>query len=112
MLNLTRWPGLLVFALAGLAAVGLAFVSVNLFAEAMANIDFIQRHGRTALQTGALVQMAELILWGSLALVQYLIFKLCEVELVFRYFRWAGRVGSGSAGRSAVRLRRNREEAS
>lgn len=79
----------LILSAAGLAAVAFAFVTVNLFAQAMANLRFIERHGWEALRSGALVQLAELAGWGLLALLAYLLFKLCEVELVTRYFRWA-----------------------
>ena len=110
MLNLTRWPVIFVFALAGLSAVALTFTSVNLFAETMANFAFIQRHGLVAIKEGALVQLAELTFWGGTALAAYLVFKVCEVELVFRYFHWAGRVKAGEEGRRKVRLRRERKE--
>ena len=110
MLNITRWPGLLVFVLAGLSAVALTFASVNLLSQTMANFAFIQRHGLVAIREGALLQLAQLSFWGAIALVAYLVFKACEVELMFRYFQWAGRVKAGDEGRRKIRLRRNREE--
>ena len=84
----------------------LAFLSVNLFARAMANFDFIQRHGWVAVESGALVQLAGLIGWGLMALLAYLIFKACEVELVFRYFHWARDLEGGVEGRRQMRFRR------
>ena len=90
LLNVTRWPALAVIVLAGLSAVAFAFISVNLFALAMANLGFIQRHGAVALREGALVQLLQLAGTGVLALTCYLAFKICEAELVFRYFRWRG----------------------
>jgi hypothetical protein len=106
LLNITRWPSPLIFLAAGLSALALAFLTVNLFTQAMANIAFIERHGREALAEGALVQSAQLAGWGALALVALLVFRACEVELVFRYFLWAGRVGEGMEGRRALRFRR------
>ena len=110
LVNLARWPGLLVFALAGLAAVGFAFVTVNLFAMAMANISFIERHGWLAIREGALIQLLELGAWGALALISYLVFKACEVELVFRYFQWARNLEGGTEGRRHMRFRRRQRE--
>lgn len=109
-LNLTRWPWLAVLALAGGSAVGLAFLSVNLFARAMANVDFIQRHGWVAVEEGALIQMAGLLGWGLAALFAYLVFKACEVELVFRYFQWARDLDAGMEGRRQMRFRRKDAE--
>lgn len=110
LINLTRWPALAVIGLAGLSAVALAFISVNLFAIAMANLDFIQRHGLVALREGALVQLLQLTGTGLVALTCYLVFKICEAELVFRYFRWAGRVEAGMTGRRQLRFRRERKD--
>ena len=106
LFDVTRWPAVLLFAGAGLAAVALAFVTVNLFAETMAAFAFVGRHGAEALAVGAARQLVELAGWGALALCAYLGFKVCEVELVFRYFRWAGRTSS----RRAMRFRREEGE--
>ncbi len=89
LFDLGRWPGLLVLALAGASAVSFAFITVNLFQQAMANLQFIQRHGLVAIEAGALVQLGQLILWGVLALFNFLVFKACEVELLFRYHEWS-----------------------
>lgn len=110
LFNISRWPGLLVFAMAGLAAVVFAFVTVNLFAKAMANLAFIERHGWLAIQEGALLQLGELTFWGCLALLSYLLFKACEVELVFRYFHWARRLEDGVEGKRQMRFRRKERE--
>ncbi|SMX49109.1 hypothetical protein [Maliponia aquimaris] len=91
LFDLTRWPALLVFALAGAVATCFAFVSVNLFVQAMAGAAFLQRHGWTAVRYGALYQVAELAFWGALALACWLVFKVCEAELTDRYRRWCAR---------------------
>ena len=110
MINLTRWPWAAVLALAGASAVALAFLSVNLFSRAMANLDFIQRHGWVAVQEGALLQLAGLVVWGLCALGVYLVFKACEVELVFRYFQKARDLDEGVEGRRQMRFRRKDAE--
>jgi hypothetical protein len=107
LLDVTRWPLPLLLAGAGLSAVGLAFVTVNLFAHAMANLAFLGRHGQIAVEEGALVQLAWLAAWGLVALALYLIFKICEAEIVFRYFKRVRRVDEGMAGRRQLRFRRN-----
>ena len=108
--DLGRWPAILVFALAGATAVAFAFVTVNLFAQAMANVDFIRRHGLMAIEEGALVQLGGLVGWGLLALVTFLAFKACEVELLFRYHAWAERRrdGAGDGADNAGARRRFR----
>lgn len=89
LFDITRWPALLVFLLAGAVAVCFAFTSVNLFAEAMASARFLRGFGAEAVRHGALWQVGELLLWGGLALVCWLIFKICEAELADRYRAWA-----------------------
>ena len=103
---LTRWPLAALLALAGLAAVALAFLTVNLFGRAMANLSFLQRHGVVAVEEGALIQLAGLVVWGLAALIAYLLFKACEVEIIFRYFHWARNLDDGDAGRRQMRFRR------
>ena len=87
--NLTRWPAVCVFVLAGTVAVIFAFVTVNLFSQAMASVAFLQTHGKDAIANGALWQVFELLASGSLALLLWLIFKGCEHVLVDRYLAWA-----------------------
>lgn len=89
LFNVTRWPSVLVFLLAGGAAVCFAFVSVNLFSEAMASVRFLSTYKFEAIRFGAWVQVLELCLWGSLSLLCWLAFKICEGELVDRYQKWA-----------------------
>ncbi|MCK0151173.1 hypothetical protein MWU54_14125 [Marivita sp. S6314] len=89
LLNLTRWPSVLVFLLAGCTAALFAFVTVNLFSQAMASLTFLQTFGAEAIRHGALLQVIELTLWGSLSLFCWLVFKICEHELVDRYAAWA-----------------------
>ncbi|WP_095590089.1 hypothetical protein [Actibacterium ureilyticum] len=94
-LNITRWPVLLVLAAAGAAVVIFAFVTVNLFSLAMANVYFIREHGWLAIRAGALVQMAWLGLGGAVALASWLAFKILESEVTRRYRIWAERDPGG-----------------
>jgi|GEM_PF-1414772 len=89
--DITRWPATLVLFAAGGLAVALAFATVSLFQEAMANLSFIRTHGLMAVREGALVQLSRLFLSGGLALLCYLGFKFCEVDLSIRYRAWATR---------------------
>lgn len=89
LINITRWPAVLVFLLAGSAAATFAFVTVNLFTQAMASLRFLRELGWEAILHGALWQVGELLVWGSLSLCYWLAFKTCEQELTNRYFAWA-----------------------
>lgn len=100
LFDLSLWPWILVLALAGGAATTLAFATVNLFSEAMANLAFVRRHGWMAFEVGAGRQAAELVLAGSMALAAYLVFKFCETELSLRYRGWISRRRISRSGRS------------
>lgn len=91
LFNLNRWPTILIFLLAGAMAVIFAFVTVNLFSYAMANVKFLREFGLTAIRHGALVQVVELAFWGALSLSCWVVFKICEHLLVDRYLTWAGK---------------------
>lgn len=85
----------MVFLLAGSAGAVFAFVTVNLFTQAMASLRFLRDHGWDAVRVGALWQVGELLLWGCLALACWLVFKICENDLQNRYVRWATRSRGG-----------------
>lgn len=89
MLKLTKWYSVAVFLVAGLATVTFAFASVNLFTSAMASYDFIAEFRGEAIRHGALWQVLELVLSGSIALSAWLTFKVCEHVLVERYLTWS-----------------------
>ncbi|WP_323771494.1 hypothetical protein [Antarctobacter sp.] len=91
LLNITRWPTILIFLFAGIAAATFAFVTVNLFSQAMASLDFLKVFGWEAIRHGALRQVAELAIWGALSLSCWLLFKVCEHVLEDRYLDWARR---------------------
>ncbi|SNT01407.1 hypothetical protein [Antarctobacter heliothermus] len=89
LLNITRWPTIMIFLFAGIAAATFAFVTVNLFSQAMASLDFLKTFGWEAIRHGALRQVAELAVWGTLSLSCWLSFKVCEHVLEDRYLEWA-----------------------
>ncbi len=90
LLDIRRYPWVVVFVLAGLCAAAFAFSTYNLFHLSMANLSFLQQYGLVAIQNGALVQSFEVALCGGFALICYLGFKVCEGELVSRFRRWTG----------------------
>lgn len=89
LFKITDWPAPAVFALGGCVAATFAFVTVNLFTQAMASLDFLSRFGWQAVRHGALWQVAELTLWGALSLSCWLVFKICEHDLTDRYLLWS-----------------------
>ncbi len=91
LVNVAQWPAIIVFLAAGALAVIFAFVTVNLFSVAMANVGFIKRHGPLAISEGALVQLAGLMAWGLVALATWIGFKICEADLITRYRQWVSR---------------------
>lgn len=93
LFDLTKWPTVFIFLLAGLVAACFAFVTANLFTEAMANTDFIRKFGLEAIRHGALIQIFELAAWGAMALLLWLVFKICEQILRDRYMIWTSRRG-------------------
>ena len=91
LLRISRYPWIAVFALAGLTAAIVAYSSYNLLQASMANLHFLQRHGWQAIRFGALLQLLEIVIYGAMALTFFLLFKICESELVVRYRRWQDR---------------------
>ncbi len=91
LFQVSRYPAVLVFVLAGFSAVIVAYASFNLLTISMANLHFIQAHGWLALKSGALIQLLGIAFYGVIALAFFLIFKICESELVLRYRRWQDR---------------------
>lgn len=114
LFKITRWPAVLVFILAGAMTALFAFVTVNLFTQAMASYAFLGRHGWDAIRFGALWQVGELVLSGAVALACWLVFKFCEQELAMRYGRWsrkgARRRKDADRGADKARARKKSED--
>ncbi|MGH6622612.1 MAG: hypothetical protein ACREBN_01505 [Burkholderiaceae bacterium] len=72
----------LVFLVAGIAFLGFASLSFNLFTLLSANVGLIAEHGLDVLADGAAQQFVELLLSGYGALACYLLFKYCERIIV------------------------------
>ena len=79
-----------------------AFVTVNLFSQAMANLEFLGEFGWVAIQYGGLWQVIELFVWGALALSCWLVFKICEHLLEDRYIAWSNRSEKTNTGDDAL----------
>lgn len=90
LLSLPRFPAIVVFLIAGVFAVAFAFLVANLFQMAAANLAFLRAYGWRAVMEGGLVQLLGLSFNGTLSLVCFLGFKICETDLTRRYWRWVG----------------------
>ena len=74
-----RW---LTFLLMGLSFLLFGAMTVNIFVLLKANIDLYLDYGAMVIADGALLQLAELIAYGYLSLLFYVLFKACEHILV------------------------------
>lgn len=63
---------------------GLLFglVSLNIISLLHANFSFVLQHGAIALMHGALYQLFELLAYGVLSILLWLLFRACEDVLV------------------------------
>jgi hypothetical protein len=89
--KLNRYPAAVVLLLAGMLTVVLAYATLNLFQVSMANIRFLREFGWIAIEEGGLLQLAQLIFCAIVAMLSYIGFKICEIELVHRYHDWQNR---------------------
>ncbi|NJM84238.1 MAG: hypothetical protein HC844_18925 [Tabrizicola sp.] len=87
-LSLSSYHWFVLFCVMGICAMFLAWISFGLINLAMANFDFIRRHGLMALAEGGLLQSLEIGAKAFLALVLYFGFKSIETELIHR---WRGK---------------------
>jgi hypothetical protein len=62
-----------------------AWISFGLINMAMANFDFVTRHGLMGLRDGGLLQLLEISAKASVVLGAYLLFKAIETELIARW---------------------------
>ena len=74
-----RW---LTFLLMGLFFLLFGAMTVNIFVMLKANIDLYLDYGTMVIADGALVQLAQLIGYGYLSMLFYVLFKACEHVLV------------------------------
>jgi hypothetical protein len=84
MFNGPVWRAFLLMGVFGGAS---AFASVNLVALFVANFTLISQYGVMALKDGGLRQLAELIAWGYVGLVFYVLFKGCLYGILGRFMR-------------------------
>jgi len=72
----------LTFLLIGVFFLLFGVMTANIFVLLKANIDLFLDYGRMVIADGALLQLAELIAYGYLSLLFYILFKTCEHVLV------------------------------
>ena len=70
--------------LMGLFALGFGLTSFNLIVMLSANFKLVSEHGSMALLDGAAQQLVELLSYGYLSIIFYVLFKTCERVLVER----------------------------
>jgi hypothetical protein len=88
--RLFHGPAWLTFLAMGVAVGGFALCSLNLFELFHANFRLLTTYGVMAALDGGLLQLAELIAWGYLALAFYVVFKGCLDGLLHRIHRSSG----------------------
>ena len=91
LFDISGHSALFIFALAGVSLVVVSYATYNLLNVSMANLSFLREHGWEAVMSGGLVQLLEIVASGTVALAFFLIFKICESELLARYRRWQKR---------------------
>ena len=74
----------LTFFLMGVSFLLFGVMTVNIFVLLKANLDLYVTYGRMVIADGALLQLAELIGYGFLSMLFYVLFKACEHVLVRR----------------------------
>jgi len=87
-------PAWIAFLAMGAATAGFALCSLHLFEMFQANYNLIASYGAMAVFDGGLIQFAELVGWGYLAMAFYIVFKGCLDGLLRRI---------GDAGKQARR---------
>jgi len=74
----------LTFVLMGVFFLLFGVMTANIFVLLKANIDLFLDYGRMVVADGALLQLVELVAYGYLSLLFYVLFKTCEHILVNR----------------------------
>jgi len=72
----------LTFFLMGVSFLLFGIMTVNIFVLLKANLDLYINYGTIVIADGALLQLAELIGFGYLSMLLYVLFKACEHVLV------------------------------
>ena len=90
-MRLNRYPAVVVLLIAGILTVIFAYATLNLFQMSMENIRFLREFGAMAVKEGALLQLLQIIISATIAMLSYIAFKICENELVHRYQEWQNR---------------------
>ncbi|WP_375687920.1 hypothetical protein [Pseudooceanicola sp. LIPI14-2-Ac024] len=91
LLSISRYPAIVVFVIAAVSAAAVALGSLNLLTSGLALLRFVREHGWTAIMVGGWRQVVEIALYGCVSLAFFLLFKICESDLVIRYRNWQDR---------------------
>jgi hypothetical protein len=86
-LTLQTWHIVALFAGLGGSVVLMIWAIFNLFSFAIANFWLIKVKGIVGLANGGLVPFIEICLYGIAALLLFLLFKGCQVEIIARWRR-------------------------
>ncbi len=73
---------LLTLFIMGLAGLAFGICTYSLFDLIRANFALVAEHGWIALQDGAAMQLVELVIYGYLGILAYIVLKACEKVLV------------------------------
>ncbi|WP_292899224.1 MULTISPECIES: hypothetical protein [unclassified Nitratireductor] len=85
LFRLSRYHWLALFLAMSLCAFATAFLSFQLVNIAMANLDFILKHGLMGIADGGLLQFLSILARGLLIVIFYFCFKGMEAELLQRW---------------------------
>lgn len=91
LFRVAGYPAVLVFLCAGIAAAVLAFGSLRLLTSGLSLMRMVQEQGWPVLTEEGWPQPLRVAGFGVLALSAYLVFRICETELVARYRDWQDR---------------------
>jgi hypothetical protein len=85
LLRLSRYHWMVLFLVMALCAFATAFLSFQLVNIAMANLEFILKHGLMGIADGGLLQFLSILAKGLLIVIFYFCFKGMEAELLQRW---------------------------
>ena len=91
LLSISAYSVWFIFVLAGVSLAVVGYATYNLLSLSMANLAFLREHGWTAIMSGGLLQLLELLLSGIVSLGFFVLYKICESELLTRYRHWQER---------------------
>lgn len=91
LFRVAGYPAVLVFLCAGIAAAVLVFGSLRLLTSGLSLMRMVQEQGWPVLTQEGWPQPFRVAGFGVIALSAFLVFRICETELVARYRDWQDR---------------------